>query len=96
MYVAALPALGLGMALKIDDGAMRAAECAAVHILRGLKCFTASEEQRLKPFFYPAIKTDAGEMAAQSVQRLCLSLRRRPEESYHRECGPALAVTPQI
>ncbi len=60
VYVAALPALGLGMALKIDDGAMRAAECAAVHILRGLKCFTASEEQRLKPFFYPAIKTDAG------------------------------------
>ena len=60
VYAAALPELGLGMALKIDDGAMRAAECAAAHILCRLQCFGTAEEQRLQAFLNPAIKTDAG------------------------------------
>ncbi len=60
VYAAALPVFGLGLALKIEDGAMRAAECAAAHILRGLGCFTAAQEQRLQPFLSPAITTDAG------------------------------------
>jgi len=64
VYAAALPELGLGMALKIDDGAMRAAECAAAHILCRLGCFSAAEEQRLQAFLNPAIKTDAGRDAA--------------------------------
>ncbi len=63
VYAAALPELGLGMALKIDDGAMRAAECAAAHILRGLGCFGAADEQRLEGFLNPVIKTDAGRLA---------------------------------
>jgi L-asparaginase II len=54
VYAAALPALGLGLALKIDDGAMRAAECAAAHILRALQCFSADEERRLGRFLEPA------------------------------------------
>ena len=33
VYVAALPGLGLGIALKIDDGALRAAEVAMSHLL---------------------------------------------------------------
>ena len=60
VYAAALPGLGLGMAIKIDDGAARAAECAAAHVLRGLGCFGAAEEQRLQAFLNPVIKTDAG------------------------------------
>ncbi len=60
VYAAALPELGLGMALKIDDGAARAAECAAAHILRGLGCFSAADEQQLKGFLNPIIATDAG------------------------------------
>jgi L-asparaginase II len=60
VYAAALPGLGLGLALKIDDGAARAAECAAAHVLRGLGCFGAAEEQRLQAFLSPVIKTDAG------------------------------------
>lgn len=60
VYAAAFPGLGLGLALKIDDGAARAAECAAAHILQGLGCFGAAEEQRLKAFLHPVIKTDAG------------------------------------
>jgi L-asparaginase II len=60
VYAAALPALGLGLALKIDDGGMRAAECAAAHILRELQCFSSAEERRLSPFLDPAIINDAG------------------------------------
>lgn len=60
VYAAALPGLGLGVALKIDDGAARAAECAAAHILRGLGCFGAAEVHRLQAFLNPVIKTDAG------------------------------------
>ena len=60
VYAAALPELGLGMALKIDDGAARAAECAAAHILQGLGCFGAAEEQRFQAFLNPIIRTDAG------------------------------------
>ncbi len=36
VYAAALPRLGLGIALKIDDGAKRGAEAAIVHILSAL------------------------------------------------------------
>jgi L-asparaginase II len=60
VYAAILPALGLGLALKIDDGAMRAAECAAGHILRGLGCFTAAQEARLQHYLAPVIRSDAG------------------------------------
>jgi L-asparaginase II len=48
------------MALKIDDGAARAAECVAAHILRCLHCFGPAEELRLQAFLNPVIKTDAG------------------------------------
>jgi L-asparaginase II len=63
VYAAALPAMGLGVALKIGDGAMRAAECAMAHILRGLGCFSAEEEAALAPFLNPLILTNAGREA---------------------------------
>ena len=63
VFTAALPAMGLGVALKIDDGAMRAAECAIAHILRELGCFDASQEARLAPFLTPTIMTNAGREA---------------------------------
>jgi L-asparaginase II len=63
VYAAALPAMGLGVALKIEDGAMRAAECAMAHILRGLGCFTGDQEAVLAPFLNPLIMTNAGREA---------------------------------
>ena len=63
VYAAALPTPGLGVALKIDDGAMRAAECAIVHILRELGCFSADQEARLAPFLNTTIMTNAGRNA---------------------------------
>ena len=63
VYAAALPALGLGVAVKIDDGAMRAAECAMAHILRELGCFTAAQEAKLDRFLNVQIMTNAGRKA---------------------------------
>ncbi len=60
VFAAAMPALGLGVALKIDDGAMRAAECTMAHILRELGCLDASQESRLAPFLNATIMTNAG------------------------------------
>lgn len=63
VYTAALPTMGFGVALKIDDGAARAAECAMAHILLKLGCFTAPEEARIASFLDPVIMTDAGRQA---------------------------------
>ncbi len=63
VYTAALPTKGLGVALKIEDGAMRAAECAMVHILQALDCFSARGEEQLDQFFNAIIRTFAGNIA---------------------------------
>jgi L-asparaginase II len=38
VFCAALPANGLGLALKVRDGARRAADAAVVHLLTELGC----------------------------------------------------------
>jgi L-asparaginase II len=60
VYVAALPTLGLGVALKVDDGAGRAAEVAMGRILRHLKLLDADEERSLAEVFVPPIANRAG------------------------------------
>lgn len=60
VYTAALPMKGLGIALKIEDGAMRAAECAMAHILQELDCFSGDEAKQLEAFLDPVIRTNAG------------------------------------
>ena len=60
VYTAALPKMGLGIALKAEDGAARAAECAMAQILLQLGCFAATQQKQLQPFLGPVITTDAG------------------------------------
>jgi len=60
VYAAALPTLGLGVALKIDDGAGRAAEAAMGQILRHLKLLTADEESALAESLAPPVHNRAG------------------------------------
>jgi L-asparaginase II len=60
VFCAALPALGLGVALKIDDGAGRAAELAMAVLLDRLGCFTDAQRAALAPFLAPVVKTVAG------------------------------------
>ncbi len=63
VYTAALPERGLGVAVKIDDGGMRGAECAIAHILRNLGCFNAEQERHLDRFLHPGVMTVAGREA---------------------------------
>ena len=47
MYCGAVPEIGVGIALKIDDGASRAAECAMGAVLSGLGCLTKEQSSDL-------------------------------------------------
>jgi L-asparaginase II len=59
-YAAALPGLGLGLALKIDDGARRAAEVALIALLRYLGVLDTAGWSRLAAFAEPEIANWAG------------------------------------
>lgn len=50
VYCAAIPHAGLGVALKIDDGAARAAEVAIASVLAGLDVWTPEEKSALEGF----------------------------------------------
>lgn len=60
VYCGALPGLGLGIALKVDDGAGRAAEVAMGEILVELGVMSDAEHQRLQSLLRPAILNRAG------------------------------------
>jgi L-asparaginase II len=59
VYCAALPGLGYGVALKIDDGASRASEVAMGAILEWLGAFTPAQRETLAPRLRPVIKNVA-------------------------------------
>lgn len=61
VYAAILPGRGLGVAVKIDDGANRAAEVAMLAILRHLRALSAEEEALLADHCQPTIRNVAGE-----------------------------------
>ncbi len=61
VHAAALPGLGLGVALKIDDGAGRAAEVAMAAILRYLELLDDRDWAALGPHAAPPVRnTDGG------------------------------------
>jgi L-asparaginase II len=60
VYAAALPTLGLGVTLKVDDGAGRAAEAAMGQVLRHLKLLTADEEQALAEALTAPVRNRVG------------------------------------
>ncbi len=62
VYAAAVPYFGLGVALKIDDGARRAAEVAMAAILRYLEVLDDSDWSALHPFVEPPIRNAAGDI----------------------------------
>lgn len=57
---AVLPARGLGLAVKIDDGARRAAHAALGLVLETLTLITADEREALADVFQPALTNAAG------------------------------------
>lgn len=60
VYVAAIPAKGLGIALKIDDGAARAAEIAMGHLLLAHAGLGDGERAKVETLTTPAIVNAAG------------------------------------
>jgi L-asparaginase II len=60
VFCAALPSLGLGIALKVEDGNGRGAQVAIMALLDGLGCFTAEQRMALHPFLAPKLHNVAG------------------------------------
>lgn len=60
MFCACLPALKLGLSLKIADGASRAAEVATAAILRKLDLLSSSDMAALSPWTRPVLTNRAG------------------------------------
>lgn len=60
VYTASLPTLGLGVALKVEDGAGRAAEVAMGRVLHELKLLSADEEKALADALTPPIRNRVG------------------------------------
>ena len=60
VYAAALPHFGLGVALKIDDGARRAAEVAMAAVLRYLELLDDADWAALRPWVEQPVRTAAG------------------------------------
>lgn len=56
VFCAALPELGLGIALKCDDGAVRAAEVAMAALLQRFLPLAAAEEAALAPLLAPVLR----------------------------------------
>lgn len=77
VFAAILPRMGLGVALKIDDGAGRAADLAIVTLLRTLGCFDAAQQSALDRFLNPTILGVAG-FAAGEMRPARALLDRRP------------------
>jgi L-asparaginase II len=55
VYAAILPSLGLGVAIKADDGAGRAAEAAMAQTLRRLKLVSAAEAKQFANLLMPPV-----------------------------------------
>jgi L-asparaginase II len=60
VFCAALPTLGLGVALKVDDGATRASEVLMAEVLRQLGLIGEAERAALGEALEPPVKNRAG------------------------------------
>jgi L-asparaginase II len=65
VYAAILPDRRLGVALKIDDGAKRAAEAAAGHVLRRLGAIPEAAATRLASYLRPNVHNVVGRLVGE-------------------------------
>ncbi len=61
VYLAGAPGAELGIALKVEDGAQRAAEPALINVLRGLNLLSDDELAALATFVEPVLRNTRGE-----------------------------------
>lgn len=71
VYCCAVPALGLGIAVKMDDGAGRAAEVVVAALLAGFLPMAEAQAERLRPFREPTLVNwrgvEVGQLRASDV-----------------------------
>ena len=60
VYTAAINSLGLGVCIKIDDGAGRAASLAMLAVLRKLNVLSEDSVQKIKEFGFDEVRNWAG------------------------------------
>ncbi|HUE87527.1 MAG TPA: asparaginase [Vicinamibacterales bacterium] len=72
-YCAGVPEQGLGIALKVADGARRASEPALLAVLHELSVLSASELGRLQAFAQPVITNTRGETVGSIRPRVALT-----------------------
>lgn len=65
VWVAMLPARGIGIAVKAEDGAGRAAEIGLIAFLDRAGLLDAEERERLRPLAQPAIRNWAGRLVGE-------------------------------
>jgi L-asparaginase II len=65
VYLAALSARGLGIAVKAEDGATRAAETALLTVLAHLGALPEEVPEGLRPFWAPKLRNAGGDVVGQ-------------------------------
>ena len=73
VYCAGSPGAELGVALKVEDGALRAAETALVSVLATLGLLSEQEEERLQRWGRPLLRNTRGEVVGRMRARLALT-----------------------
>jgi L-asparaginase II len=76
VYCGGAPDARLGFALKVEDGAGRAAEAALVALLRELELLTAAEASELQRFAEPPVRNTRDEVVGAVRARLQLEVPR--------------------
>ncbi len=71
-YCAGIPAMKLGVALKAEDGAKRAAECALLAVLHQIDAVTTAELNTLRAYAEPAVMNTRQEIVGAVRARLSL------------------------
>jgi L-asparaginase II len=71
-YCAGVPALALGLALKVEDGAKRASEPALLAALRAVDALNDVELDTLREFSRPSVLNTRGEVVGEVRARLAL------------------------
>ncbi len=61
VYCAGIPAMGIGVALKVEDGATRASEPALIEVLRQLGALHAEQIEQLDAYAFPQLINTRGE-----------------------------------
>ncbi len=76
VFAACLPERGLGLAVKIDDGSLRALYPVVVEALRQLDWLTAAELELLAPFHKPPVRNWRGDIVGAVIPEFDVKLHR--------------------